>query len=132
MSKISASLLRDLRGQPCLYAARSRDKQWIKFGFSKHITDRLAAIDQDYLRCAPFTPLGVCLSSWRAEQQLHRALRPIKSWFSREIYPSYSGIVQLAEIITETEVFEPFGVDDYCDLRKWSRQVARKVRRVAA
>jgi hypothetical protein len=129
--KIDADILRSLRDTDCLYAARCGNRRWIKIGFSSRITNRLGQLDSAFPQYAPFIPLGVCQSSWRAEQQLHRALRSLHADDCREIYPAIPGIEHIVQQIVDRKHISHCELDVYFKLKGWAKQAAISLRSAA-
>jgi hypothetical protein len=129
--KIDAENLRSLRGKGCVYAARTGNRRWIKIGFSSHITSRLNALDYSFPQYAPFIPLGACRSSWRAEQQIHRALRSLHVEGCREIYPAIKPIEQVAEALVAGEYLPHFDIDEFCSLKDWAKRLSAHLRGIS-
>ena len=110
-----------------LYAAYSHDRAWIKVGFSTRLPDRLKAINYDYYG-SPFTFIGATPSVYRAEQQIHRALRPFlqrKSCHGREIYPNVPSLEKVVKSIVEGNSRPAFEIENLFDLMDWCRTAAR-------
>lgn len=125
--KIDAGTLASLRGHDCIYVARSEDDCWIKIGFSSHLTQRLNALDSAFPDYAPFIPVGACRSSYRAEQQIHRALRSLHVEDCREIYPAFPQITRLADSLVAWDYLPHFEIDDYFVLKAWAKRLSAHI-----
>lgn len=110
-----------------LYAAYSRDGDWIKVGFSTRLSDRLKAIDHDFYG-GPFKFMGATPSVYRAEQQVHRALKPFlqrQSCHGRELYPNVPSLEQAVRAMVGGQSRPPFTLEEILDLMDWCRKAAR-------
>jgi len=116
----------------CIYAATSADGEWIKVGFSSRIGGRLAALDHAYPQYAPFRIIGICRSTWRAEQQFHRALRGLHASDCCEIYPAIPPIKEAVEAFVHGEHRPAFEFDEYWELREWAKRISAHLKREKA
>jgi hypothetical protein len=112
-----------------LYAARSLDGVWIKVGFSTCLQDRLKAINHEYSIGGRLSLIGATPSVFRAEQQIHRCLRPFlqgKQTQGRELYPAVPSLESVVSIVVSGRDRPPLDLDDYLDLARWCRSEARQ------
>ena len=112
-----------------LYAARSLDGGWIKVGFSTRLEDRLKAINHEYGIGGRLSLIGATPSVFRAEQQIHRCLRPFlqrKQTQGRELYPAVPSLEAVVSLVVSGRDRPPLDLDDYLDLARWCRAKARE------
>lgn len=110
-----------------LYAAYSRYCDWVKIGFSSKLGDRLEAINRQYAAFAPFSLIGSARSTWRAEQQVHRFLEPLRQRrvaATRELYPAIPTVISAIKAMLEGRERPTFTADQMRDLRAWGRKMA--------
>ncbi|MBS0219162.1 MAG: hypothetical protein JSR91_00320 [Proteobacteria bacterium] len=108
-----------------LYAAYSRYCDWIKLGFtSKGAPNRLEGCAAQYAEFAPFSLIGVAKSTWRAEQQLHRLMRPFlqnKTASTAELYPAVPAVVEMVKFVLSHPTWSLVDLDRHRSIRDWVR-----------
>lgn len=117
-----------------LYAAASASGLWIKIGFSTQLADRLKALNYDFASDGPFHLIGSTKSTYRVEQQLHRAMKSlhtIRIGAGKELYPASPAVRAIAEAVVAEPTCDPFELDDLLDLRRWCRAQSRLAPNVA-
>jgi hypothetical protein len=122
----SAARLRVVTEKGDLYAATSADGRWIKIGFSTRLKDRLRAINLEY-EGAPFTLIGSTRSTYRVEQQLHRAMKPfhlIHIGAGKELYPAAPAVRRIVDAVLARPEMERIPLDDMLQFRRWCRAQA--------
>lgn len=110
-----------------LYAAYSRYCDWIKLGFtSKAAAERIDAINHQYAHFAPFSLIGFVRSTWRAEQQLHRCLAPLRGGvaITAELYPATPALVQNIKALLTYRVWEKMPPERSIKLWRFARHAA--------
>lgn len=127
--RIDAGTLGSLRGHDCIYVARTGDERWIKIGFSSHLTKRLNSLDAAFPEYAPFIPVGACRSSFRTEQQIHRAMRSLHVEGCREIYPAIPPVERLADCLVAQDHLPHFEIDEYFALKDWAKRLSAHLQR---
>lgn len=123
-SNKSAARLRVVNEKGDLYAATSADGRWIKIGFSTRLADRLKAINLDYPSAGPFTLIGSTRSTYRVEQQLHRAMKPfhlINIGAGKELYPASPAVRRIVDEVMAQPEMETIEIDDLLHFRRWCR-----------
>jgi hypothetical protein len=119
----SVARLRVVNEKGDLYAAESADGRWIKIGFSTRLKDRLRAINLEY-EGAPFTLIGSTRSTYRVEQQLHRAMKPfhlIHIGAGKELYPAAPAVRRIVDEVLAQPEMETIEIDDLLHFRRWCR-----------
>jgi len=112
-----------------LYAVYSRYCDWVKIGFSTKVDERLENIAHQYDEFAPFTLIGKTVSTYRAEQQLHRALEPFRQRHTgrtRELYPAVPPLVQTVKNVLSWREWKPMPWEQWKRVSGWAREAARK------
>lgn len=123
----SAARLRVVSEKGDLYAAQSADGTRIKIGFSTRLPDRLKALNFDFPSVGPFKFLGSTVSTYRVEQQLHRAMKPFHQIHinaGKELYPAAPAVVTVVEALIARPTLEPLSLDDLMAFRRWCRHQA--------
>ncbi len=129
MSKAqSAARLKMLNEPGHFYAAYSRYCDWIKVGFtSKEVRERIEGINRQYPVFAPFSLIGSIPSVWRAEQQIHQILEPLRQRqraSTGELYPAIQPVVFIVKRIFSGRSRPALTADQMKMLRAWARQRA--------
>lgn len=121
--KMSAARLKMLNEPGHIYAAYSRYCDWIKLGFTTKLDQRLENLEHQYAEFAPFSLIGVTVSTHRAEQQLHRALaafRQGQTGRTKELYPAVRPMVQTVKNLVSWREWKPMSADRWIGLRRWA------------
>jgi hypothetical protein len=123
----SKARLRVVSEKGHIYAAESADGTRIKIGFSTQLADRLKAINFDFPGSGPFKLLGSTVSTFRVEQQLHRAMRPFHQIHvnaGKELYPAAPAVLTVVEAVIAQPTLDVFPIDDLLAFRRWCRHQA--------
>lgn len=110
-----------------LYAVYSRYCDWIKLGFSSKVEDRLEAIERQYAEFAPFSLIGKTVSTYRAEQQLHRVLEPFRqrrTGRTKELYPAVPPLVQTIKNVLTWREWKHMPGEQWLRVMRWAREAA--------
>lgn len=130
----SEARLRVVNERGDLYAAASASGLWVKVGFSTRLADRLKALNYLYANDGPFRLIGSTNSTYRVEQQLHRAMKPlhtIKIGAGKELYPASPAVLRIANAVVGRPTLEWIELDDILALNRWCRAQARLESNVA-
>lgn len=129
MSKAQSIARQKMLNEPGhLYAVYSRYCDWIKIGFSSKVDDRLASIAHQYEEFAPFSLIGKTVSTYRAEQQLHRVLAPFRQrekGRTKELYPAVPPLVKTIENVLTWREWKPMPSDQWRRVGRWAYEAAK-------
>lgn len=125
--KISHARHRMMSCTGSLYAAYSRYCDWIKVGFTLDLSTRLENLGGQYEGFGPFSLIDSAVSTWSAEQQLHRSLEPFRQHRkgrSKELYPACPSAVEAIKRIVACRRWDRMSVDEYLEMIRWTRATA--------
>lgn len=125
----SEARLRVVNEEGDIYAARTTDGLWIKIGFSLQVNDRIRALNWEYRSRVVFELVATTRSTFRDEQKLHRAMRPLHQVHigaGKEFYPTMPAVLTIVEELIERLPRLYFDLDATLALNRACREAAKE------